>query len=73
MNYKKMIKKNKIKNDYFNRKLLNEEKSIILETIHNKKVKYFQQLNIMGEIDIFDLNGNVIILDINTYEKYTTI
>lgn len=73
MNYKKMIKKNKIKNDYFNRKLLNEEKSIILETIHNKKVKYFQQLNIMGEIDIFDLNGNIIILNINKNEKYTTI
>lgn len=68
-----MIKKNKIKNDYFNRKLLNEEKSIILETIHNKKVKYFQQLNIMGEIDIFDLNGNIIILNINKNEKYTTI
>jgi len=68
-----MINKNKIKNDYFNRKLLIGEKSIILEIIHNKKVKYFQQLNIMGEIDIFDLNGNVIILDINTNEKYTTI
>jgi len=57
---------NQIKNWYFNKKLANNKTSLIVEVKMklNNKPKIIQQLNILGGIDIFDLNGNVIILDI---------
>ncbi len=61
--------KNKIKNNYFNRKLLLGKESIILEIINYDKIHYIEQLNIMGGVDIFDLKGNKIILDIETNVK----
>jgi hypothetical protein len=61
--------KNKIKNSYFNNKILNGNKSLLIETIDLQKNNYIIQLNVLGGIDIFDLNGNVIILDIETNDK----
>jgi len=66
MNYKKV---NKIKNSYFNNELLRGRKTIIIESVDSKKNNYLIQLNIMGGTDIFDLNGNIIILDIENDEK----
>jgi hypothetical protein len=64
-----MIRQNKIKNHYFNRKLSIGKKTIILEVVNSNKVHYIEQLNIMGGVDIFDLKGNIIILDIEINEK----
>jgi hypothetical protein len=60
---------NKIKNSYFNNELLRGRKTIIIESVDSKKNNYLIQLNIMGGTDIFDLNGNIIILDIENDEK----
>jgi len=61
--------KNKIKNSYFNDKILNGKKSLLIETIDLQKNNYIIQLNVLGGIDIFDLNGNIIILDIETNDE----
>jgi hypothetical protein len=61
--------KNKIKNSYFNDKILNGNKSLLIETIDLQKNNYIIQLNVLGGIDIFDLNGNIIILDIETNDE----